>query len=216
MTLPFLFGGPPAEDVGGAGRHLTLVERATRSEESDDMLLARAKSGSDEAFDALYLRYRAKLWAFAWHTVRASDVAEDVVQDVFVSLWERIRDVRMHHGVKVWLYGAIRNRAIDVLRRQNRAKHRLSAASEVLGMAAPIESPSAQLERAELARAIDVAVDALPERRRLMAVLRWREEMTLAEIAVIVGISVAGVHKGLAEVERALHPLIDAYYRESP
>lgn len=64
-------------------------------------------------FDRLYLSNWEKLYAIAWNRTRDEAVAKDIVQDLFVSFWERRKDIAIRNGVAQYLTGALKNRLID-------------------------------------------------------------------------------------------------------
>ncbi|SEK26834.1 sigma-70 family RNA polymerase sigma factor [Parapedobacter koreensis] len=64
-------------------------------------------------FDRLYLGHWEKLYAIAWSRTKDEAVAKDIVQDVFVSFWERRKDITIRTGVGQYLTGALKNRLID-------------------------------------------------------------------------------------------------------
>ena len=84
-------------------------------------LLARCALGDRTAFQALYDRTAPQIYASLLRLLRRHDAAEDVLQEVFVSVWRRAGDYRADKGRPLtWLTSIARYRALDILRRQRR------------------------------------------------------------------------------------------------
>ena len=116
--------------------------------------------------------------------------------------------------LRAYLYAATRNRALDWVSRES-ARRRLSeraAAEEGLTGGRAADGPDAgDGEQAELLHAIVQAIEAMPERRRVVCSLRWRQGMSLAEIATSLGISQKTVE---TQLSRGLKQLRDQFQPE--
>ena len=161
-------------------------------------LLAALRAGDESACEALYLAHHDALWRFAYAQVRSAEVAEDLVQEIFLALWRDRAELEVVSSVRAWLYGAVRNQVLKHLRHQrvvarlaDRAAGRSgaetaaapSAGEPAVAMGAPPPDAHAALEAKELDEAIAQALAALPERRRLAMTLRWTHDLTAPEIA---------------------------------
>ena len=97
----------PGPDVGFGGRP------------SDAELLRRHVAGDTEAFGALFLRHKDRLWAVALRTVCDPDDAADALQEAMISAFRRAADFRGESAVTTWLHRIVVNAAVDRLRRRN-------------------------------------------------------------------------------------------------
>jgi RNA polymerase sigma-70 factor (ECF subfamily) len=94
-----------------------LLQQAPASP-SDAALLGRIAEGDLESFQAFYGRYAGRVLAYARQLGRNRDVAEDVVQEVFVAVWRRAASYRPDRGdIAGWLYTITRNKMVDLWRR---------------------------------------------------------------------------------------------------
>jgi RNA polymerase sigma-70 factor, ECF subfamily len=86
---------------------------------SDPVLLARIAQGDLEAFQAFYTRYAGRVLTYARQLSRGRDLAEDVAQEVFVTVWRRAASFRPDRGDPAgWLYTITRNKLVDHWRKQ--------------------------------------------------------------------------------------------------
>jgi RNA polymerase sigma factor (sigma-70 family) len=108
------------------------------SEEFDIVLLDAYAHGRRSAFDELYARHAGSVLRFAWSLVGTRTLAEDVVQETFLTLWAKRRSIRFaDESLLPWLLVTARNHARNVLRR--RAKHDAAPLDETLAASAPDE-----------------------------------------------------------------------------
>lgn len=173
-------------------------------------LLARLRLGDVTAFERLFRATHAPLVAFATRLVGDDARAAEVVQDVFAELWEHRGTLDVHGSPRGYLFGAVRNRALNVRRRDVRehAWRDGAAHDPARSVHLPIATPDEALEETELRTRLHAAIDALPERCALAMHLRWREGLSYAEVADALGISVKGVEHQLARGLRALREVL--------
>lgn len=167
----------------------TLVESA-----EDASLVGAAREGDRAAFGQLYERYARVVHGILLSRVPSEDV-DDLVQDVFLNAWRRLRTLRDHEAFGAWLAAIARNRAADHYRR--------SAVREEL----PEEFPVEEREQSE-ALAVLAAVKSLPDAYRETLILRLVEGLSGAEIAARTGLTHGSVrvnlHRGMQQLREKL------------
>ncbi len=151
----------------------------------DTELVARVRDGDASALESIFLAFSGALRAFAFRYVGSRDEAADLVQDVFLTLWRNRASWQVQSSLKAYLFRATRNAALDRLRHER--VHRVwQDEAERDQAAAPANPPSSATDTAvlsaELRDAIERAGAALPERRRMAMLLRWRDGLSYAEI----------------------------------
>jgi RNA polymerase sigma-70 factor (ECF subfamily) len=147
-----------------------------------EALLARCAAGDRSALESLYTRVAPILLAVLIRMLRRRDVAEDALQDVFVSVWQRARQFDPIRGRPLaWLVSMARYRAIDLqrARRPVVALRDASALEPQLQSEGPAESVDLHGMGASLLRCLEQI--AAPQRRCL--VLAYQEGLTHSEIA---------------------------------
>lgn len=163
---------------------------------SDIDYLSRIRLGDASAFESLFHAYYPALCDFVWSYVRSRDVAEELVQSVFLWIWEHRATWEPTGGVRAYLFAGCRNQALGVLKHErvvSRIARRAIQEGIPLGIAEARLAPDEELQAAQLRDAFREAIDLLPERRRLTVILRWQQQMSHAEIARVMGISVKTV-----------------------
>jgi len=159
--------------------------------------LDRLRTGDVGSFEALFFRYHATLCEIVDAYVGSQAIAEEIVQDLFHTIWRDRARLAVRGSLRSYLCVAARNRALQHLRHGVVARRH----AQVVALESDLDrEPRADevLERQEALVALRGAIDALPPRARLAVVLRWRDHLTNADVADAMGITVKGVEKLLA------------------
>jgi len=185
-----------------------VAELEAGATERLDDVVARVRAGDTRALELLFREHYAALCEFSVRYVRQPSLAEELVQDVFADLWARRERWYVHGSVCAYLFAAVRNRALNLRKRQamERDWEDDEAMADVRALHPVPERADELLDRADVRARLDAALESLPERCRLVMHLRWREQLRHAEIAEVMGISVKGVEiqlaRGLAAIRR--------------
>lgn len=170
-------------------------------EDSDDALVARAGRGDRLAASRLIARHTPKVLAVCARVLGDRTAAEDAAQETFLKLW-RTAD-RWKPGAakfETWLYRVATNACIDRLR-QRRPEAPEEDAPD-LADAAPL-ADAAMIAR-ERTRAVERALATLPDRQRMAIVLCHYQELSNAEAAAVLALSVDALESLLARARKSL------------
>jgi RNA polymerase sigma-70 factor (ECF subfamily) len=173
----------------------------------DADIVTRIQAGSAEAFQAVFLEYAQVLADIAFAYVKRRSVAQELVQDVFCRLWEQRATLAIRVSLRVYLYAAVRHRALDHLKHQRvttQASEAVYLPGEHPGMGAPLPRADELLIEQERLQLLYAAVEALPERQREVFRLRWEHHLSYAEIAEVTGLSLKGVESARARAIESL------------
>jgi RNA polymerase sigma-70 factor, ECF subfamily len=166
------------------------------------------RAGDPLAFEALFHEYHAALCAFAYRYLGARDLAEEVVQEVFLLVWERRATLEVRTSVRSFLFIAVRNASISYLRHERVVRRREPEVRTVLQALASTEGPDAA--GAETIAAVQQAIGRLPARCRLVFTLHREQGLTYTEIAGVLGISPRTVEVQIGRALKSLrHALAD-------
>ncbi|HVX68781.1 MAG TPA: sigma-70 family RNA polymerase sigma factor [Mycobacteriales bacterium] len=174
----------------------------TRLEDAE--LLAQVADGDEAALEAVYQRYGGACYRLARRIVGDAHLAEDVVQQVFLVLWQRSSYDPARGAVSTWLLTVTHHKAVDLLRRDKGRRQRLTGEQELLELEAtgpgPADAAWAQL-RAERTR--DALRDLPPEQREVL-LLAYYGGYTQSEIADITGLPLGTVKSRTFQAMRRL------------
>ncbi|RIV21580.1 RNA polymerase sigma-70 factor [Fibrisoma montanum] len=155
---------------------------------SDEILTGRLRHDDEQAFKTLYDRHWYDLYVIACRKLRDSELAQDLVQELFLTLWQKRETLRVD-SLKAYLTTSLRNRIIDHVRMQLQSDQY----AEYVLQALPTESQSHQttsvVQYRELSESLNQALAQLPDKTREVFLLNRFERMTTREIAAQLGLS---------------------------
>lgn len=200
----------------------------TESDESD--LLARLRSGSDDAFAELIRGHGGRMLAVARRLLDNDEDAQDAVQEAFLSAFRAIGNFQGGARLSTWLHRITVNSAL--MRRRAIGRRREEGAEEDLEELLPkytrgghhLDSPrpwsepaDAGAERRETRELVRRCIDQLPETYRLALILRDIEELETEEVGRHLGISANAAKLRVHRARQALRTLLDRFMAaESP
>jgi RNA polymerase sigma-70 factor, ECF subfamily len=174
-------------------------------ESTDSELVYRFRSGDESAFDALLERYRSPVFNFVYRLLGNTADAEDVAQETFVRVYQKMDSYRPEEKFSTWLFAIARHRALDRLRyRQRHPTTPLDAAPE------PSSTSNAAADR-ELGEQIAAAIQKLPEDQRTAIILSEYHDLSHSEIATIMGCSEKSVESRLYRARKTLRELLRGF-----
>jgi RNA polymerase sigma-70 factor (ECF subfamily) len=169
---------------------------------TDQQLLELLRTDDRNAFTELYNRYWDKTFAVAMHRLDDEHEAEEVVQEVFLSIWLRRASLELTHTLATYLSTAVKYKVINHLARQYRKQLQI----DELTFSSPQtqDSTADWLHEKELRKQLDYSISQLPEKCRIVFLLSREENKTYAEIAAELNISPKTVE---AHMSKALSTL---------
>ena len=182
-------------------------------ETTDERLLERARAGDEAAFLALYERHHAPAYRFALRLLGSEAAAEDAVHDCFLELITRAGFDPARGTLRNYLFGAVRHRALRQFRRAGR-ECEIGEADGACGAAsrrAESGGPLGLLLGAELSETVRTAVARLPPLQREALLLFEYEDLSLAEVAEVVGADVNAVKARLFRARAGLRKSLAPY-----
>jgi RNA polymerase sigma-70 factor, ECF subfamily len=175
---------------------------------TDKDLLDHLKNGSAHALHEIFIRYHAKLCTVAFKIVRDRELAKDIAQQVFIKLWEKRERLTITSSLEGYLKRAAFNTALNSWEQQKRTQAHFpeKTLSQAIG-----NDVSRQLEFRELETHVMRAIDQLPVRTRAVFTMVRSEEMSYAEVADALQISVKAVEKEMMKALRLLREQLQHY-----
>jgi RNA polymerase sigma-70 factor, ECF subfamily len=170
-------------------------------------LLARVAARDREAFAAVYNATSAKLWGIVVRILPRRDIAEDVLQDVYVRIWERAVSFDPAKASPItWMATIARNRAIDEVRRKSPVS--IEDTPESLEVEQDAPSPLDNAEMSEDLRRLHQCLQGLDAERREIVLLAYYNGLSRDELAKRFSHPVATIktwlHRSLAQLRKCL------------
>lgn len=145
----------------------------------DKTLFNKIKSGDRVAFNTLFNTHYTPLVRFAFTFLQDKDEAEEVIQDIFVRIWEQRASINITTNIKSYLFSSARNRSINKIKSVQTRQNILSEINQYQTQT----GEHGYNESAELKTAIEEAIKQLPEKCQTIFLLSREEELTYKQIA---------------------------------
>lgn len=189
-------------------------------EQNDEALVRLAQGGDTRAFDELVVRYRDKVYRLALRILRHEEDAAEALQEAFLSAYRGLKNFKVESTFSTWLYRVATNAALMRYRRRREGHVSLEQSQSPNGDGEPMAIPdwSAQpldeLLDAETREIMSDSVQRLPEDLRTVFLLRDVEELSNAQVADVLDLTVAAVKSRLHRARKSLREDLDRYFRD--
>jgi RNA polymerase sigma-70 factor (ECF subfamily) len=160
------------------------VEGVAPRRPAEVQLLAACARGETEAWSELFEAYKARVYSLAWHLTGDPPEAEDVTQEVFLKLINRLGQFRSEARFSTWLYRIVVNTTLD----RRRARRRLLPLHQV-GLPPLLAAQERGAMRAEARQRVQRALQSLSPKLRAVVALRYGSGLSYAEIGAVLGLS---------------------------
>ncbi|MEM6916523.1 MAG: sigma-70 family RNA polymerase sigma factor [Verrucomicrobiota bacterium] len=172
-------------------------EEKRRENEVDVSLMMKVREGDTEAFESLVERHQGAVVGTVAKMLGSPTEAEDIAQQVFVRIWKSASRYEPQAKFTTWMFTITRNLVFNEVRRRKR-KPTVSVEEREEESHQVVEdlhtaTPDEDVIHAELEKAVDDAIQALPEKQRMAVVLRRYEELPYEEIGRVLSMSVPAV-----------------------
>jgi RNA polymerase sigma-70 factor (ECF subfamily) len=167
---------------------------------SDVEIIKAIGKGNSVVFKQVFMSNYESLCRYAFTILKNAEEAEDVVQSMFVKLWEKREELEVKHSIRSYLFKAIYHQCINQLEHRTvKLKHQLHIAHE---MHAETQLPGTFQH--ELEENIIAAINSLPEQCRIIFMMSRYDELRYAEIAAHLNISVNTVENQISKALKIL------------
>lgn len=170
---------------------------------SEQELLVLLKASDHPAFTEIYKRYWSKIYVVAANRLGNQLEAEEVVQDVFLSLWKRRESLEIQHSLNTYLSTAVKYQVINKQTRQYKKEAQISSHIATVFIDS-VDTTQLWFSEKELKQQLDYEINKLPEKCRLIFKMSRESYKTNAVIAKELGISEKTVE---ANITKALQKL---------
>ncbi len=160
-------------------------------------LIQRIKQSDSQAFKRLYESYYTELYRFTWRRTRDREGSLDIIQDVFVKLWQNRQRLDETQNIKSYLYRSAVNQTIDLLRKKS-----VRQQSPLEFIVEPVTEE--EVEQVNQRQSLEKAMNGLSEKQKQVFMMRHVEGLKNKEIADILGVTVKAVEKRMTTALKLL------------
>lgn len=173
-------------------------------------LLDGLRKGDRRAFERIYNDMADRLMRYVYARISSREASEDIVHEIFVSLWARRRDLQLEATLESWLFSAAKFQVLKYIRSKN--VRRKYAADLVSFVATRYENnPEKLMELADLRKLIESSLSELPERCQKAFRMSRYEHRSIQDIAEEMGISTRTVENYITKALKHLRGSVHAY-----
>ena len=184
------------------------------TERSDAELIREFKEGNEGGFNELVRRYQERVYWVVRRFLPDHNDADDVVQEVFIRMYESLGGFREESSLFTWLYRIAVNLSLNNIR-MKKLRRFLSIDEPLEAQLAGDEDPDKAVEGLEQRELIDKAVETLPEKQKAVFVLRYYEQLPYEEISRILKTSTGGLKANYYHAVRKIQDYVKRAYRPS-
>lgn len=200
------------------------TEHSYALRDPDVRLMLQVRDDNAEAFEELVTRYQGRLLSVLRHLVSKQEQAEDLAQEVFMRVYRARKRYEPQAKFSTWLFTIANNVARNEKRSQAR-RHEVNVAGgpgdedappaiDQMALAASGLMPTRQLDKAERAEIVRLAIDALSERQRMAMLLSKFEGMSYIEIGETMNLSLQATKSLLSRARENLRLILEPYMKD--
>jgi len=185
------------------------------------LLIRRLRERDERAFREMVDEYRDRVFSLTLRMLGNREEAEDLAQEVFITVFKSIDSFRGDSKFSTWLYritaNHCKNRIKYLARRHDRKKSEFDEENTKGAVAGAPSTPNRarrpdeQMQSSQMEVLIQKAIESLPEDRRLLIVLRDIEELSYDEISEITGLAQGTVKSGISRARSTLRKKLAKY-----
>ncbi len=157
--------------------------------------------GDMEEFENLFRQFFKPLVLFANKFLYDLDLAENIVQDVFLNVWMNRENLDFSGNIKTYLYTSVKNKAINSVKH---SKIERDYKEKITIIETDFNTPETEFDLCEMEKSVNRVIHNLPEKCRIIFLMSRNDHLTYAEIAKILGISVKTVENQMGKALKIL------------
>lgn len=176
----------------------------------DEELMLEIKADNMFAFDILYKKYSKRLYKFGYSIIKSREETENLVQDVYLNLWEHRYKVQKNSSIKYYLFTIAYNSAISIIKKKAKESQYFEYIKSLQENIE--ESVNVELEYNELKKKYDEIIKELPLRQKEIFYLHRIEGLKYKEISNRLNISINTVENQMSRALKTIRAKIDNYF----
>jgi RNA polymerase sigma-70 factor (ECF subfamily) len=188
------------------------VELFNRNEERH--LIQECQKGDQLAFERLYQKYSRDVYTMALRMTGSEEIAEEVTQEVFISIYKNIKRFQFQSAFTTWIYRIVMRRAADYFRKNRKHQGKLISLydnnnqDQPMEIRDPTQNPAEEAVQREKANRIEQAILGLQDKQRDILILRYVNQLSYEEIAQILRCRIGTVKSRLNRAHKLLEQIL--------
>lgn len=175
--------------------------------QSDEALMDQVVRGDRSSMEILVRRFSIPMLAYLRNFLGDDYIAEEVFQEVFLTVWEKRHQFRKHASFRPWLFAIGANKSREHFRR-DRYRSSKGRAEHALEVEDKMRSPVDSVVQAEDAQAVKAALNELTEQQRSIVIMRVWSGLSYADIAAALGVREGAIRVGMHRALERLRPTL--------
>jgi RNA polymerase sigma factor (sigma-70 family) len=176
----------------------------------DEELIARIQSGEDRLFERLLRKYNQRLYRIGMSILRNEAEAEDAMQTAYINAYEHLAQFEHRSSFGTWITRIMLNQCYEQKRKKKLIFSSLNQTDNFIDM----KTPANELAHKELSNVLEQAIAQLPEKYRLVFVLREIEDMSIRETSTALNIEEPNVKVRLNRAKSMLRENLSGYMKD--
>lgn len=181
------------------------------NDNTDFVTLQKIKCGDQQAFGSFYQRYYKPVFGFMLKVMRSREDAEDIVQEVFIRLWNMHEKIEPTQNIRALIFVMARRASIDFYRRSERSNTVSSDLTQEENISAGL-SPEEILENNETKLLLEVSIAGMPKKQRKVFSMYYHDNLSPIEIAQKLGLTYDNVRKQIYNAKKHLKEVISIIF----
>lgn len=187
----------------------TPMQTIASNQSENDTLLIKLKNGDVVAFEEIYNQYRSKIYSYALKLCKSTVIAEEIVQEVFIKIWQKRDQLNPELHFGAYLKKIVLNDVLNHLKKVAREK---TLQDELFSYLSSLKNSSEEkLLEKELLKTYEEAIAQLPPQKKIIYQLSRNEELTHDEIAKKLNISKNTVKNHMVEATKFIRHYVSKH-----
>ncbi|GGH69902.1 RNA polymerase sigma-70 factor (ECF subfamily) [Filimonas zeae] len=180
--------------------------------ETDNALMEYTSRGNKEAYEALFLRHWQNLFNIAYRKTGNNQDALDIVQELFIYIWEKRESIHITGNVAAYLTVSLRNRIVNWYRiTSTRTKQKEALLERLQNMPESTQQQQAATDYTATLEQWQSAIDMLPDRMKEIYVLRHHHQLSIAEISSALSLRPQSIRNQLSEASDRVRSALEKH-----
>jgi len=194
------------------------VLEGENNQPSEEEIIKKIVAGEKKLYEIIIRKYNTRLYRIGMSIVNDDDEVEDIMQNAYIKAYENLIKFEGKSSFGTWLVRILINESLLQLKKKKRfvsmedQENNKTIVSRLNGLSEK-ETPSTSLINKELAKALENSLSELPEKYRMVFVMREMEDMSIAETMSLLEISEANVKVRLNRAKQMLRSKLDGFYK---